>query len=103
MRVQNAKVKHSDEGVTLDFYTPKLRPAWLRKSHTITGSAEKTFRPNNRSTGQYIYSFVIEKDKPDILKGQFTSAKNSPLRIEMKKVEQNRDAGADSGEVFIRK
>lgn len=103
VRVQNAKVKYSDEGVTLDFYTPKLRPGWLKKSHTITGSAEETFRPNNRSTGQYIYSFVVEKDNPDTMKGHFTSAKASQLRIEMKKVEQSRDAGVDSGEVFIRK
>jgi len=91
VRVRKAKVKCSDSGVALDFYTPTLRPAWLRESHTVSGSIDERYGAHDRSSGQYTYSFLVSKDAPGVMKGLFISAKASRLRIEMKKVEQGKD------------
>jgi hypothetical protein len=90
VRVQNAKIKYSDESATLEFYTPKLRPAWLKISHTVTGSADEVFGVNDRSSGRYSYQFIVDKDDPTVMKGGFSSAKASPLSIKMKKVDQDK-------------
>ncbi len=94
VRVQNAKVKYTDDGgVTLEFYTPKFRPGWLEKRHTVTGSAEETHgRVDRRTTGVYSYSFVLDKDDPDTMKGLFISAGMSHLHADMKRVKQDKDS-----------
>ena len=94
VRVEKARVAHSGNKVTLDFYTPTLRPAWLRTSHTVSGSADELWgavtRPSrgahNRSSGHYAYSFTVDESKPNVMEGHFISAGASQLRIEMKKV-----------------
>jgi len=90
VRVQNAKIKYSDGSATLEFYTPKLRPVWLKKSHTVTGSADEIFGAHGRSNGHYFYQFIVDKDDPTVMKGEFISANLSPLSIKMKKVEQDK-------------
>jgi hypothetical protein len=92
VRVQKAKVNYSDSSVTLDFYTPTLRPAWLKASHTVRGSADEIWGAHGRSTGLYTYSFVVNKSEPGTMRGHFISAKASQLRIEMKKIEQGKDS-----------
>ena len=92
VRVQNAKVKYSDGSATLEFYTPKLRPGWLKRSHIVSGSADETYRAHDRSSGRYTYRFIIDKDDPTVMKGEFTSAKASTLNIKMKKAEQNKES-----------
>jgi hypothetical protein len=87
VRVQNAKVNYSGNGVTLDFYTPMLRPAWLNQTHTVSGSADETYGAHAGVTGRYSYSFIVDKGTPGTMNGDFVSAKGSRLRIEMKKVE----------------
>jgi hypothetical protein len=90
VRVQNAKIRYSDSSATLEFYTPKLRPSWLKRSHTVTGSADEVFGAHGKSSGRYSYKFVIDKDDPAVLKGNFVSAGNSPLSVKMKKIEQDK-------------
>jgi hypothetical protein len=87
VRVREAKVSYFEDHVTLDFYTPTLRPAWLRESHSVSGGADEVFRPHGKSVGRYAYSFKVYKDKPDTMTGQFYSAKGSPMSIVMKKSE----------------
>jgi hypothetical protein len=91
VRVRKAKVTYSDNTVSLDFYTPALRPAWLKASHTVSGSSDEKWGGQSHSTGLYTYSFVVDKGEPGIMKGHFVSAKASHLRIEMKKVELGKD------------
>jgi len=91
VRIQNAKIKYSDSSATLEFYTPKLRPAWLKRSHTVTGSADEVFGAHGASSGRYTYQFIVDKDEPTVMKGEFISAKASHLSIKMKKVEQDKE------------
>jgi hypothetical protein len=58
VRIQNAKIKYSDTSATLEFYTPKLRPAWLKTSHTVTGSADEVFGVHDKSSGRYFYQLI---------------------------------------------
>jgi len=90
VRVQNAKIKYSDRSATLEFYTPKLRPHWLKTSHTVTGSADEVYGVHGGSSGRYFYQFIIDKDEPTVMKGEFISARSSPLSIKMKKIEQDK-------------
>jgi hypothetical protein len=87
VRVQSAKVKYSGGKATLAFYTPTLRPRWLKESHTITGSYEETYHPHDMSSGRYTYSFVLKTREPKTMKGDFFSSRNSQLRIKMQKIE----------------
>jgi hypothetical protein len=87
VRVRNAKVNYSDKFITLDFYTPMLRPAWLKQSHTVSGYADEIYKAHDISSGRYSYSFIVNRGKPGTMKGHFVSAKGSELRIEMKKIE----------------
>jgi len=92
VRVQKANITYSEQGATLEFHTPVLRPRWLRQTHTVSGSSDEALhggRPG--STGIYSYSFVLEKNNPDSLRGHFISGQASQLRAEMKKVEQDKN------------
>jgi hypothetical protein len=42
------------------------------------------------SSGRYFYQFIIDKDEPTVMKGEFISARSSPLSIKMKKIEQDK-------------
>jgi hypothetical protein len=85
VRVRKAKITVADGKTIVDFYTPKLRPGWIRKSHTVSGGADEIRQPHEKSSGRYTYQFIIEKDNPDVLKGTFVSAKASLLSIRMKR------------------
>ena len=86
VRVEKARVKYSPGRATLAFYTPKLRPRWLKESHTVSGSYDEVFHPDNKNTGRYTYSFVLNTNKPDLMSGDFRSARNSPLSIKLQRV-----------------
>jgi hypothetical protein len=85
VRVQTATVKLSGGKATLQFFTPKFRPRWLKESHTVTGSFSESYPPN--SAGLYKYFFTVNAHEPGTMKGTFRSAKNSLLTINMQKVE----------------
>jgi hypothetical protein len=87
VRVQSAKVKYSSGKAKLEFFTPTLRPSWLKESHTVTGSYEETYHPYGKSSGRYSYFFVVNTREPNIMKGGFRSAKDSPLQIKMQKID----------------
>lgn len=88
VRIQNARVTRSYGRVALNFYTPMLRSAWLKASHTVSGSADERWGERAGSTGVYTYSFVVNKSELTIMKGQFISARSSHLSIAMKKIAQ---------------
>ena len=88
MRVENARIKHSTGKATLSFYSPKIRPHWLKESHTVSGEGNQTFGAKTGSSGRYTYSFVLKTDKPDQMSGEFWSAKNSNLSIKLKRVSE---------------
>jgi hypothetical protein len=87
VRVQSAKIKYSAGKAKLEFFTPALRPAWLKESHTVTGSSDETYHPYGKSSGRYSYSFVLNTREPNVMKGDFISAKDSPLQIKMRKID----------------
>ncbi len=87
VRVRSAKVKYSAGKAKLEFYTPKLRPGWLRESHTVTGSSDETYRAHDNSSGRFTYTFVLNSHEPNMMKGDFSSSRSSPLRIKMRKVD----------------
>jgi hypothetical protein len=87
VRVQKATIKHSGGKATLEFYTPKLRPRWVRETHSATGSYDETFRQGGGSSGRYAYTFVLNSHEPSAMKGDFLSARESPLHIKLQKVE----------------
>ncbi len=87
VRVQSAKVKYSDGKAKLEFFTPKFRPRWLKESHTVTGAYEETYGGSGGSSGRYSYFFVLNGHEPDLMKGDFFSARNSQLHIKLRKVE----------------
>ena len=39
------------------------------------------------STGQYTFSFTLDKNDPGVLKGHFISSQANHLRTEMKKID----------------
>jgi hypothetical protein len=90
VRVQKAKIKYSDTSASIEFYTPKFRPTWLKISHIVTGSDDEIFGAHGASSGRYAYQFYVDKDEPSVMKGEFISAKSSRLSIKMKKVEQDK-------------
>jgi predicted dehydrogenase len=80
-RIQEATVTYSEGKATLEFLTPPYRPLkGPNPSHVLTGSRE----PGQH---RYIFSFTLEKNKPDTMDGHFLSAKNSPLWIQLKKID----------------
>lgn len=91
VRVQNARVTYADGSATIDFYTPKLRPGWLRKSHLVTGSADELYGAHDKSSGRYSYHFVLDQNDPTVITGRFISAKASHLSIKMKKADPDKE------------
>ncbi len=87
VRVEKADVTLDDDYVKLSFFTPKFRPHWLKRGHTVSGSPDETYGEKSGSSGRYTFSFKVKKNEPGVMKGQFYSAKNSYLTVEMKKVE----------------
>lgn len=87
VRVKDAKVTCYDDFVKLDFYTPKFRPHWLKQTHTVSGSADETYGETVGSSGRYTFSFKVKQNDPNVMKGEFYSARNSYLSVEMKKVQ----------------
>ncbi len=88
VRVQKAEVKQGQDGITLHFFTPKFRPKWLKVSHVVNGTGGEYFGADNRNSGQYTFEFVADKSDPATLKGLFFSAKQSRLRVNLKKVDE---------------
>jgi hypothetical protein len=87
MRVQKAAVKYSPGTAKLEFYTPKIQPRWVNETHSATGSYDEVYHAGGGSSGRYTYSFVLKMREPNTMKGDFWSAKNSPLHIKLKKIE----------------
>jgi hypothetical protein len=88
VRVRKAEVKQGQEGITLHFLTPKFRPKWLKVSHVVNGTGGEYFGGDNRNSGQYTFEFVADKSDPATLRGLFFSAKQSRLRVNLKKVDE---------------
>ncbi|MGD0276501.1 MAG: hypothetical protein ABSB79_10715 [Syntrophales bacterium] len=78
--IQHARVAYSNGKATLEFTTPPYRPLQgVNPSHLLSGSRD----PEKR---RYLFSFTVDKNEPDIMVGDFLSAKNSPLSIRMKRI-----------------
>jgi len=50
--------------------------------------ADETYGVNRRSSGRYSYTFVVKIGGLGTMKGQFFCTRETPLRIEKKKVDQ---------------
>jgi len=78
-RIRQATVSYADGKATMEFMTPPYRP--------LKGENPSHILPGSRDPGQrrYLFSFTVEKNKPDMMDGHFLSARNSPLWIHLKK------------------
>jgi hypothetical protein len=86
--VQKAKVIYREEKATIEFITPNLQSRnFKKKMHTLSGEDEGWVSSNPRGHGHYDFSFTVEKNEPNIMKGHFISGKGSHLYIEMKKID----------------
>jgi hypothetical protein len=92
LRIRKAEIKQTDDNVTMHFYTPKFRPHWLKASHVVNGTGGEYYGGNEKSSGQYTFDFVIDRTDPGTLKGLFFSAKQSRLRVNMKRTEESKEA-----------
>jgi hypothetical protein len=87
-RVLKAKVTYLEGKATIEFVTPGYETGHFRKKkHTLSGEDEGWAGHNPKSHGHYNFSFTVEKNEPDILKGKFISGKGSHLYIKMKKTD----------------
>lgn len=76
-KIKKAKVDYSEGKAALEFLTPNLHSLQFRKDvHIVKGTS-----------GRYSFSFELEKNEPDLMKGHFISGKGSHLYIKMKKVD----------------
>ncbi len=81
IRVMNARINYSEGEGTIEFLTrPYERLKESNPSRRVSGSVKP-------SGAHYSFSFTVEKNKPNLMKGHFTSGKGSPLYIAMKKID----------------
>ena len=96
IRIKRARVNYSEGKTTIAYATPPFQSKRLleRESRTFSGSVEEpkgstgTSRKGGGGRGQYDFSFMVDKNEPNVMKGHFISGKASQLRIEMKKIDQ---------------
>jgi len=83
-RVGKAKVTSAEGQATIEFMARPYRPLeGANPSHLVSGSVDP-------SKTRYTFSFTVEKNQPNAMKGHFISGKASQLRIEMKKVDESK-------------
>ena len=100
-RIQKAKVNYSEGRAKIEYSTPPLNHIKSGPNHpshilagTVTdskGSVGTSKGKQGGGRGQYDFTFEVESNQPDIMKGHFVSGKASQLRIEMKKTEEEKN------------